>query len=889
MSLKLWFPLNGDINNYAFSNDNVFTNRTTDVYVNGKLDKGMNFSGSSSTRIASYDFSLSSEGTLCLWVKWNTLPTTSSNDWLIDFASTSSYGNAALAISMYHKKYLTVCLGGKYNASIITEDENGDQIAAGKWYHICVTWTEDICKLYINGYLFHTYTELVNWSITQTTKLSLGANVVDSSTRFKGVLNDIRLYDNVLSPREIKEISNGLLVHYTFDIDRNNPFSNINLVKNGWGGTENWTKTDSASLSTSVPSISGITHAYSNSNTTKDFITLNPSHTYRLSAYIKKNTGSTCYLTLIPYDIDKKQIHNYEQPDGFKSATLTTIKEPLNPGDTVIYLADNTDMSKWVSTSINTRYSCYVALFGYADSTGYIYPDLYYTRRIYSYRGSASGVDVTTNIDTTNKTVTLLSPYSGTIAIPAGTSICLSTAGSGYYYPNTISGTNAADWVLLSRTFVPKNVNYLKAARYVKVLSMNKNQWLAGITLEDLSTDNIIHDCSGYKHNLELFDGNLFYLNANTPRYSSSIEFYNGSLIETMSPSVEVKTVSFWAKWNSIPETEEKSIVFADQKSKIGFGINEEGIICSTNGVSTNIFDSSVILTGMWYHIVIVNTGNTPTSTTRDLYINGIKQTPLSTTNYLSFDLYDLLQIGNREIVRSESSYGFDGSLSDFRMYTTALSENDIQDLYNVGASIDNESNFYTNNIIENSENLLKYEYTIIGTNSSNTSTRGKYTVRNDVPAMAFKATDTYWGSAYQHVMLAGRFKENTQYVFDLWLDTDDVIYNGNNVAAGFTIYYTDNTSTTTLTCTGSQANPKGWQHKFYISTAGKTVSDIIVYYYTSVTFYVRADSFITELSETSINKNAITYTGQVIESIENTGAASIGKAAINAKNFIET
>lgn len=932
MSLKLWIPLNGNTNNYGLSGAIAFTERGESGYDDGKIGRCKKFGGSDSL-IADYRFELPEEGSLCMWAYWDNFPSSSSNDWLVDFADRSGYANAVLALSIYHGTKISVCLGGRYDASVDTHDYSSNgTFMTGKWYHLCIIWDSIGCTLYIDGIRYHEYTTLSERLLTTASKFSIGSNVMNSTTRLKGKLNDIRLYDHCISERELHEICCALVRHYKFDYSFGNMLKGTNLVRNGWGGTGNWTKTDSTSVSTSVPSSpSGITHAYSNGNETKEFIPLDPSHTYKFSAYIKKNTGSTCYLSLIPYDIDKKQIYNYEQPDGFKSATLTTIKEPLNPGDTVIYLADDTDMSKWVSTSINTRYACYVALFGYADSTGYIYPDLYYTRRIYSYRGTTSGVDVTTNIDVTNKTVTLLSPYSGTMTIPAGTSICLSAAGSGYYYPNTISGTNAADWVLVSKTFIPKNVNYLKAARYVKVVSLSTNQWLAGITLLDMTeTNEVEFDCSGHmidwnnltgdfektdKNNAYIREYNQnirFGIGAASPRHHGSLEsFRSGDLLVAM-PKLQEFTMSFWIKRNS--QNVEDTIftpLYPDANINFVYGMH----ICFNDGnhlefrqfikpissqANYSVLVSNAAIDNQW-HFIEISRNNTKAT----IFIDGNEDSNIvyseSTISYepiLNALDGDIVITGYDYVLFLEKQnyecYGFNGCISDFRIYANNMSlyrdlgyvHNKLLELHDTGAYIDNEGNFYTNDLDEINENLLKYEYTIIGTNTSNTSTRGKYIKRNGVWAMAFKATDTYWSSAYRHVMLAGRFKENTQYVFDLWLDTDDVVYNGNNVAGGFTIYYTDNTTSgSSLRCTGSQTEPKGWQHKFYISTVGKTVSDVIVYYNISATFYVRADSFIAPIYEAKITSNGISYTNQFIE---NTDVASIGKAAVNGNSFIE-
>ena len=191
-------------------------------------------------------------------------------------------------------------------------------------------------------------------------------------------------------------------------------------------------------------------------------------------------------------------------------------------------------------------------------------------------------------------------------------------------------------------------------------------------------------DCSGYLNNGDI--NNTLSTSNDSPRYSKSTTFNGSSYIQLTSPSVEVKTISFWAKWSSIPSGQ--SVLFVDQKSKIGFGLMSTGILCSSGSVQTKVFNKTVIKANQWYHFVIVNNGTGSTDTTRDLYINSEKQTPLTATNSWTYAL-DYLQIGKR----STSSDGFNGQMSDFRMYTTQLSDEMILELYNTSAYIcDNDS-----------------------------------------------------------------------------------------------------------------------------------------------------------------------------------------------------
>lgn len=219
----------------------------------------------------------------------------------------------------------------------------------------------------------------------------------------------------------------------------------------------------------------------------------------------------------------------------------------------------------------------------------------------------------------------------------------------------------------------------------------------------------VVYDSSGYSRNGTV-TGTLSSDN-DAPRYTTTTSFNGTSYIQVASPSTEVRTIAFWAKWNSIPSGQ--SVVFVDQKSKIGFGIMSTGLLCSTNGVTTYTFPKTDIVAKTWYHFVIVNTSDSPTATTRDLYINGVKQTATSRTSNWTFpNSLDYLQIGKR----STTSDGFSGMISDFRMYSTTLSEPYIVDLYNSPVYIDNLGTMSAYEFIENSDNGQSIEKTgIVG------------------------------------------------------------------------------------------------------------------------------------------------------------------------------
>lgn len=182
-----------------------------------------------------------------------------------------------------------------------------------------------------------------------------------------------------------------------------------------------------------------------------------------------------------------------------------------------------------------------------------------------------------------------------------------------------------------------------------------------------------IPDISGYHNDLTV-NGNPT-LSDDSVRYDKSTLFNGTNYLSCTSPSSEVQTISLWAKWNSIPSGQ--SVVLVDNKSGIGFGLMSTGILCSTSSAGNSYtFNKSNIVASTWYHFVIVKTSTTG----RDLYINGIKQTATSNVSTWNYGI-DQFQLGKR----STTSDGFSGKLSDVRLYATALSADDVQKLYKLG------------------------------------------------------------------------------------------------------------------------------------------------------------------------------------------------------------
>lgn len=212
MSLLVWMPLNGDLHNQGLSNITATNNGAT-VDTNGKIGSCYSFDGSDDFinlgSIGSYfDGSAFS---ICFWIFSLEDKTRAAVFSSYGLSSTSNF--FGLEINSSNNNYCNNNLRFDWLSSDTYSPDNF--VTYNTWTHICVTYDGvNQIKMYKNGELIQTSTRVLN-AIPIGNTYYLGRDSRTGSTAFKGKMNDFRIYDTALSPREIKEISKGLVAHYT--------------------------------------------------------------------------------------------------------------------------------------------------------------------------------------------------------------------------------------------------------------------------------------------------------------------------------------------------------------------------------------------------------------------------------------------------------------------------------------------------------------------------------------------------------------------------------------------------------------------------------------------------------------------------------------------------
>ena len=229
MSLQVWLPLNGDLTQQGTANTTFSGTPAWKTY--GKIGNAalnlQNRITCTTTALNGVQFF-----SVTFWARIENNPDSTAN-WMdvIGFTDQTSsgtngqfrfetgYGNNIYSGIHWHDNATNAIIGGSYTYNTGTEFD--------KWHHIAVTISDtEVCSYY-DGILKSTITTNLNKGHL-TGAWWLG----ESTTR--GCIQDVRIYDQVLSAAEVKEISQGLVLHYKLDQSNPNLISSDTFVNAPW-------------------------------------------------------------------------------------------------------------------------------------------------------------------------------------------------------------------------------------------------------------------------------------------------------------------------------------------------------------------------------------------------------------------------------------------------------------------------------------------------------------------------------------------------------------------------------------------------------------------------------------------------------------------------------
>ena len=570
------------INNQGLAPNVSVTNTNVEIDDNGKIGKCYSFNGTTS-RLSLSSLTFSFPLSICAWVKFNNA--TDTNTEYIFSYNTDSGGTAGhnIGFGLYSGK-LSIWHGGKVN-SYSTDLSNN------VWYHIAAVVTSSNYKLYLNG------EEILSASYAHSSVsskwITLGARS-NSSTGgvgaalyfFDGYLNDVRFYNHALSAQEVKEISNGMVLRYTFnDISvqqLNNCYTNPTFdTSSSTGGWSHW-------------AASGGVGSYGQ-NTDTNFI-FREGQTY--SHWFANSNTATSYYIL------------YQSPSfsgGYRSLQCIVKKED---GGQI----RNEDFYPGWNATVGSH------------------------------------------------------PKAWDEIIPLG---------NGFYWCRCNGFQQDGSNNLVCMTVKPGIKVYVSEAYLENGREVCSNILFPSTTIYDcsgLSNNGVINDTSvvtspdiiKYKHSLK-----------NNQANNSSVYPLKGSLPLN---SIDEITIAFWAKPSTVGYQDSgifstsNSSLPSDYQSTVCHHYDGKFACCNVSGAIVNLSVSNQFTVNQWHHYVFKYDGSTVSFYKDGSFVRSASQSgklkPISSI----FIFYSYA--GNAPRTTS-------GNISDFRVYATALSADDIMDLYN--------------------------------------------------------------------------------------------------------------------------------------------------------------------------------------------------------------
>lgn len=588
MGLQVWMPMIGNINNQGLSNLSNLSGK----YVQGTCStfgKCLNVPNSSLISFTADGLVNAKKFSVCFWTLADKSTKTDWNQMLQlgDKKTDGSYGSNFRFESC--TTYPRACSFHNSDKNAITAGSRILGSSNSTWYHVCVTYDGTELKSYTNGNLIGT--DVGNGGY-------LTGYVQIGSANYFGLMNDLRIYDEVISQKQIRSIYNLQIIHY--------PLNNIYEV--------------------------GITNKY---------------------------FGDAAEGAL-----------NY---DG-NYITRTKLSNERGYKYKLSYTGTGKDM--WKSLEIGSHFSF---------TAGRTY---YYSCKVRCHskshtqlflRAARCGNDwVTTMVDTLNA--------------------------DGQWHEYTVSQTinanfNRGDGIVTCNPWVEFYTNDMSTSGMsytfdvdIKDIQVTEGQKYSFIANEMVTSS--VSDISGYSNNASVDVG--IGIGVQSPRYDACYYFSAKSYLKFPNPIYAKKTIwgltiNMWVRLDSGCGGY-ATILSGLNNPPSNFPwicVNTEGsglwsYIWSNTPQYGRGMSNELLSLNTWYMITYVfNSGSVY------WYLNGVRKgdiTKYTTLNYINADM-EYLALGN-SYSGTQWNTNFCGWISDFRMFTTVLSADDVKALYQNSASI---------------------------------------------------------------------------------------------------------------------------------------------------------------------------------------------------------
>lgn len=796
MSLQVWLPLNGSLENKGIEGNDLINNGAT-VNNNGKIGQCYYFDGIDDRLYNK--FNLDSEVfSIALWFKASQL--TSNSQYLISLNS-GNIGSAGQQFAfIITTSGVASMAGGNYTLASYNFNIN-------EWYHLALTSNGTIQTLYING------NEQIEYSVgtVKGNNLTIGARSNSNSGAgesfsypFNGYINDVRIYDECLSKEQIHQISQGLILHYPL----NSGYGNENLMR--MGGLD---KNGATSMT------------YDSSTDTYTIVSPAGTNSWGYGVSIR----STSEIS-IPYG--KSYRASVEVYVPTQHSFVVDINNNVANGTTAWAGNDNDNTSKRTSTSFTIPANTWKKIsWGSENSNG----------------------------NNTDKVVIL--PYD-----KFGLKTNSDTDSVTWYlrHPKIELGTSVTDWCPNSVDVLYTTLGYDSTTVYDT----------SGFGNDGTMVNNIIHTS----------DTLLYDSSVNLQRTKSNYINLQNTYITNQS------TINFWGKVNTFGgwqrffefcnvlqgATGNHRILLGTYHNTQQLGLHIYGGETGTTSLYVNSNITTIDTNWHMYSIVF-------NKTNLKVFMDGKSIVDATMTQELTSMVRQYSYIGKSSY--SADAY-FDGEISDFRIYATALSAEDIKQLYQTKAKIDKNGNVYCNQFIESNNigNLLDdYQYPVNSTTHSGVFSKVLVDCQDSITGKATKMTCNtaglgfYIGGCWNTAR--SKFVNGKQYIWSMYVKSD------NRTSITFNVE-----------CSSKQS-----KNTFIIDTNYRRIESVFTYSnstaYSAFTCYsnfkVNENLYIHTFSvdeynpKTNVDKKGILHTNSLIE-IKSEEKCKIYKQDIQSNEIIE-
>lgn len=627
MSLQVWLPLNGDLHNQGLSNITVTNNGAT-VNTSGKIGSCYSFNGSNQKITGTFSSSISSAiGSLACWVKFNSLPSSSTWFNLMQLGATGGFAACRLGMYVEYGTGINISINGSSTGA----NYKAYSFSTGTWYHICSVYDGTKVKLYINGVEQLNKTASVGSYTTAANMLFIGGT---SSYYLNGYVDDCRYYDHALSTKEIEEIAKGLVLHYKLDT------VGLNTLPSQYQ---------------KVSFLQSSETQYINSGTDADSLDVDFQYTTVYSSSLHSILGArtasnTQIITVAHYNGNL-----LPSPPDISVGAQDTNRHTVQTG---VYFGNKVYYDGNLVNSYSQQTTCNLNIYLFGENKGNTVTG-YSSCKIYQVKLYKNGTIVRDMVPCVRVSDNVAGMYDRV---------------EGNFYTNAGTGTF---------TVGEKEIT--------------------------------IYDCSGYQNNGFL---NNVSLNSDTPRYENSMKFSGStSYIKVndnnwMAQGASNLTVNIWAYMDDWSNWNGHRLYSCTESG----GFNIENTIANSLTfpvcVYTNAAQTSRSYIPAESRVAILKTDLTSgwhmftyiyTETECQCYLDGILY---QTKPYVSYGVYfninsSRLFLGCEANGVNASGPYFNGQESDFRLYYTALTPEQIKELYNTSMSIDNNGNIYARELVE--------------------------------------------------------------------------------------------------------------------------------------------------------------------------------------------